>query len=89
VICGLQNSDRPTSYSLTLQETTNHDSPDKGQDGASLSGPGSSEVAEGVRLENVSAPETIGHDRPSSVHSQSLTEELAVGEKPIKHDRTR
>jgi hypothetical protein len=44
--CGLQIISSPTSDNLTPQETTKDDSSDKGQDGASLSCPGSSVVAE-------------------------------------------
>ena len=44
--CGLRISDSPTSDNLTPQETTNQDSLDMGRDGASLSCPGSSEVAD-------------------------------------------
>jgi len=60
-----------------------------GEDGAGLSCPGSSVVAEGARFENPDAIETIGPDLISSVRSQSLTEESEVGEGPVKHDRTR
>ena len=58
-----------------------------GPDGAGLSCPGSSVVAEEVRFENASAPETIGPDLRSSVQSQSLAVE-SVGEEPIKTDWT-
>jgi hypothetical protein len=44
--CGLRISDSPTSDNLTPQETTNQDAPDMGPDGAGLSCPGSSVVAE-------------------------------------------
>jgi hypothetical protein len=44
--CGLQIISSPTSDNLTPQETTKDDSSDRGQDGASLSCPGSSVVAE-------------------------------------------
>jgi hypothetical protein len=47
------------------------------------------EMAEGARFENPTDPETIDPDLPLSFCSQSLTEELEVGEEPIKHDRTR
>ena len=47
--CSLRNSDNPTSDNLTPQETTNHDAPDMGEDGAGLSCPGSSMVAEEER----------------------------------------
>ena len=43
--CGLQNVSSPTADNLTPQETTKDDSSDRGQDGASLSCPGSSVVA--------------------------------------------
>ena len=43
--CGLRISDSPTSDNLTPQETTNQDAPDMGADGAGLSCPGSSVVA--------------------------------------------
>jgi hypothetical protein len=46
-------------------------------------------MAEGLRFENPEASETIGPDLTSSFRSQSLTEELEVGEKPVKPDRTR
>ena len=44
--CGLRISDNPTSDNLTPQETTNQNAPDMGADGAGLSCPGSSEVAD-------------------------------------------
>ena len=44
--CGLRISDNPTSDNLTPQETTNQDAPDMGPDGAGLSCPGSSVVAD-------------------------------------------
>jgi len=44
--CGLRISDSPTSDNLTPQETTNQDAPDMGTDGADLSCPGSSVVAD-------------------------------------------
>jgi len=44
--CGLRISDNPTSDNLTPQETTDQDAPDMGADGAGLSCPGSSVVAE-------------------------------------------
>ena len=37
-------------------------------------------LAEGARFENAPASETIGHDLPSSVESQSITEELEADE---------
>lgn len=43
--CGLQNSDSPTSNTLTLQETIEEDSGMVGADGADLSCAGSSVVA--------------------------------------------
>jgi hypothetical protein len=46
-------------------------------------------MAEGARFENPEALETIGPDLISSFRSQSLTEELEVGEEPVKADRTR
>ena len=46
-------------------------------------------LAEGARFENPTAPETIGSDLPASFQTQSLTEELEVGEEPIKPDGTR
>jgi len=45
VTCGLRNSDSPTSDNITPQESTNQDAPDMGEDGAGLSCPGSSVVA--------------------------------------------
>ena len=45
--CGLRISDNPTSDNLTPQETTKQDAPDMGPDGAGLSCPGSSEIADG------------------------------------------
>ena len=45
--CGLRISDSPTSDNLTLRETTNQDTPDMGPDGAGLSCPGTSVVADG------------------------------------------
>jgi hypothetical protein len=44
--CGLRISPDPHSDDLTPQETTNQDAPDMGADGAGLSCPGSSVVAE-------------------------------------------
>ena len=46
-------------------------------------------MVEGARFENPDASETIGPDLTSSFRSQSFTEELEVGEEPVKHDRTR
>jgi hypothetical protein len=43
---GLRNSDNATSDNLAPQETTTQDAPDIGTDGAGLSCPGSSVVAE-------------------------------------------
>jgi hypothetical protein len=91
--CGLGISEKPTSDNLNPQETTNQSAPDMGIDGAKLSCPGSSVVAdlegEAVRFENPDAIETIGPHLTSSVRSQSLTEESEVGEEPIKPDWTR
>jgi hypothetical protein len=47
-ICGLRISASPTSDNLTPQETTNQPTPDMGLDGAELSCPCSSVVAEGI-----------------------------------------
>ena len=44
--CSLRISDNPTPDNLTPQETTNQDAPDMGADGAGLSCPGSSVVAD-------------------------------------------
>ena len=44
--CGLRTVSDPISDNITSQETTKQDSPEMGQDGASLSCPGSSVVAE-------------------------------------------
>jgi hypothetical protein len=44
--CGLRNSENPTSDNQSPQETTEHDPLDMGTDGAELSCPGSSEVAD-------------------------------------------
>ena len=44
--CGLRNLDNPTSGNLTPPETTQQDTHKVGADGAGLSCPGSSEVAE-------------------------------------------
>jgi hypothetical protein len=44
--CGLRISPTPTSDNLNPQETTNPDAPDMGLDGADLSCPGSSVVAD-------------------------------------------
>ncbi len=44
--CGVRISDSPTSDNLTPQETTNEDASDVGADGAGLSCPGSSMVAD-------------------------------------------
>jgi len=44
--CGLRNSDNATSDNLTPQETTTQDALDMGPDGAGLSCPGSSVVAD-------------------------------------------
>jgi hypothetical protein len=45
VTCGLRNSQNPTADNLNPQETTNQTAPDMGLDGAELSCPGSSVVA--------------------------------------------
>ena len=44
--CGLRNPENPTSDNLKPQETTKKDAPDMGLDGAGLSYPGSSVVAD-------------------------------------------
>jgi len=44
--CGLRIAPNPTSDNLNPQEATNQDAPDMGVDGADLSCPGSSTVAE-------------------------------------------
>ena len=44
--CGLRIPQNPTSDNLKPQETTKEDAPDMGPDGAELSCPGSSVVAE-------------------------------------------
>ena len=44
--CGLQTPSDTTSDHLTPQETTNEGTPDRGLDGADLSCPGSSVVAD-------------------------------------------
>jgi len=44
--CGLRISDKPTSGNLNPQETTSLDAPEIGTDGAGLSCPGSSVVAD-------------------------------------------
>ncbi len=87
--CGLRISDSPTSDNLTPQETTNQDAPDMGADGAGLSCPGRSEVAEGARFENSDGLETIGPNLASLFRPQSLTEEAEVVVDPIKRDRAR
>ena len=87
--CSLRISDNPTADNLIPQETTNQDAPDMGPDGPGLSCPGSSVVAEGARLENPTAPETMGSNLVSSFGSQSLTAESEAGDEPIKPDRTR
>ena len=46
-------------------------------------------LAEGARFENPEAPETIDLDLLLSFRSQSLTEESAADETPIKTDGTR
>ena len=46
-------------------------------------------LTEGARIENATAPQTIGPDLASSFRSHSLTEETEAGEEPIKPDRTR
>ena len=53
--CGLRISDNPTSDNLTPQETTDVDTAQVGLDGAGLSCPGSSMVAEDVRFETPDA----------------------------------
>jgi hypothetical protein len=72
--CRSRNSDSPTSDNLSPQETINQDTPDMGLDGAGLSCPGSSEVAEGARFETTDTPETIEPDLTASVLSQPFTE---------------
>ena len=68
--CGLRTSASPTSDNVSPQETINQNSSNMGGDGASLSCPGSSVVAnsecEGARLENPPASATIGSERPST-----------------------
>ena len=44
--CGLRNFENPTSDNLNPQETTSQGAPDMGLDGAGLSYPGSSVVAD-------------------------------------------
>ena len=44
-------------------------------------------MAEGARLENPDAIETIGPDLASSFLSQSVTEESEEGREPIETDR--
>ena len=89
--CGLRISANPTSDNLNPQETTKDDAPDMGLDGAGLSCPGSSVVAEAegeaARFENTSAPETIARDRFSSVELQAIADQLEEGERPIKHNQ--
>jgi hypothetical protein len=46
-------------------------------------------LADGARFENPTSPETIGPNLISSFRYQIFTEELEVGEKPIKPDGTR
>ena len=91
--CGLRISDSPTSDKLSPQETTIQGTAQVAADGGDLSCPGSSMVAntegKAARFENPPAPETIGHDRPSSTQSRSLIEEQEVGEEPMEIDRTR
>jgi hypothetical protein len=83
------------SYSdnLTPQETTEANSGTVGAEGAGLSCPGSSVVANSkgavARFENRTASENIGPDLSSSFSSQSLPETSEAGEEPVKHDRTR
>ena len=64
-----------------------------GLDGAELSCPGSSVVAdaegEAARFKITPTPETIGRDLHPSVRIQSLTQESDPDETPIKPDRTR
>ncbi len=55
--CGLQIISSPTSDNLTPQETTKDDPSDRGQDGPSLSCPGSSVVAESLASSETIAPE--------------------------------
>jgi hypothetical protein len=45
-------------------------------------------VREGAKFENPEAPETIDLNLVLSFQSQSLPEELEVGEEPVKSDRT-
>ena len=91
--CGLQTPSDTTSDHLTPRETTQQPTPTMGADGAVLSCPGSSVVAdlegEHVRLEYPAARESIGPDLVSSVRSQSHTEESEGEKAPIKPDRTR
>ena len=91
--CGLRNSENPTSGNLTPQETTKQATLEVGPEGAGLSCPGISVVADekskAARFESPDAPETIGPDRSSLLCSQSLTEEAEADETPIKTDGTR
>jgi hypothetical protein len=90
--CGLRISESPTSDNLTPLETTNQDAPEVGADGADLSCPGSSVVAESdnedARFEASSGPETIAVESTSLLHSHSLTEESETMEGPTKSGRT-
>ena len=84
--CGLQNSDRPTSGNVTPQETTKQDAGTDAADGASLSCPGSSVVAdcdkESERVEAATAPETMGPGIDQSLSAQSLPDDHEIGTEP-------
>ena len=81
---GLGITPSTTSDNLTPQETTNQDTGTVGAEGASLSCPGSTLVAnsedEGARFEAPTRVETIGPDSTASVKSQPLTERSEVDE---------
>ena len=91
--CGLQNLESATSDNLTPQETTEEESGTVAADGASLSCPGSSVVADcddgSERVEASTAPETIDLDLLLSFRSQSLTGDQEAGEEPMKPCRAR
>ena len=89
--CGLRITPSTTSDNLTPQETTTEDSANMGPDGADLSCPGGSVVAdsegEAARFEAPTGSETIDPDLILSFPSQSLTADQEVGGEPIKPRR--
>ena len=78
---------RLSSDNLTPQETTNQDAPDMGADGAGLSCPGGSMVAEGTSCENATDPETIGSTIDPMIAASDFLTEVAAYSLPFAKAR--